>query len=116
MAWCMFWELDRGLDVDDAVCATVIYADLFDFALDLAEIQRDLVLDDATPSETAAALRRNLVDGRLVACGRFVTLPHRVALVDLRRQTNRRAAELWPKARFFGGILGALPFVRMVGV
>src|SRR5207245_3117918 len=54
--------------------------------------------------------------GRLVACGRFVTLPHRVALVDLRRQTNRRAAELWPKARFFGGILGALPFVRMVGV
>lgn len=116
MAWCMFWERDRGLDVDDAVRATVIYADLFDFALDLGEIDRDLVLADARPNETAAALRRNVVDGRLVADSQFITLPGRSPLVELRRQTIRRAAELWPRARYYGRILGAIPFVRMVGV
>ncbi len=112
----MFSERDWTWDVDDALLATVIYADLFDFALDERELARDLVFAEADPREMTAALHRNLLTGRLITDGTYVTLPERADLTEQRRQSLHRAAKLWPRARHFGGILATIPFVRMVGV
>jgi hypothetical protein len=113
----MCWgpEKDRPA-LNDAVCATIIYADLFDFALDETEIDRDLLFVDAEPEETAAAIHRQLRSGRLTSRAGLVTLPGREELVDLRRLAKRRTAEIWPVARRFGDLLATLPFVRGVGV
>jgi hypothetical protein len=112
----MYWVPDRTWSTRDAVCATVIYADLFDFALTEREIERDVLFVDAEPSELSAAIAENHRIGRLVVESGFITLPDRERLVDLRRWTAKRSAEIWPAAHRFGRILAALPFVRMVGV
>jgi hypothetical protein len=113
----MCWERDddrRALD--DAVRATVIYADLFDFALAPAEIDRDLVFVDAPAEATSSSIDRQLWDGRLSRRAGLIVLPGREELADLRRLSRRRAADTWPVARRLGRLLATVPFVRGVGV
>ncbi|HET8630502.1 MAG TPA: hypothetical protein VFL91_24040 [Thermomicrobiales bacterium] len=100
----------------DAVLATVVYADLFDFPLDRDEIGRDLIGVAAAPGEVGRALDALLAAGELRRAGEFIVLPGRAGLAALRRDRRARAARLWPRARRWGRALGALPFVRMVAV
>jgi hypothetical protein len=112
---CSGPDTDRRA-LDDAVCATVIYADLFDFALDPIEIDRDLVFVDASSEATSSSIDRQLRDGRLGRRAGLIVLPGREELVDLRRLSQRRAAAIWPIARRLGRVLATIPFVRGVGI
>jgi hypothetical protein len=100
----------------NAVCATVAYADLFDFPLDEQEIYRDLVGVPATFPETRRAIADALAASDLALDGGLLTMPDRSGLTALRRLRTARARALWPVAYRFGHRLAALPFVRMVGV
>jgi hypothetical protein len=102
----------KAYDLKSAVLATLAYADVFDFAMTTAEVQRYLIGMRATESEVAVALRESLVaeDGGLFA------LPGREVIFSLGRLRRLQAARLWPQARRYGGLIGALPFVRMVAV
>src|SRR5437763_13140439 len=70
-------EPDRRLT--DAIQATVVYADLFDFALDRHEVQRDLVGVAATRQQTRRAVDALLRVGALTMASGCVVLPGRGA-------------------------------------
>ncbi len=100
----------------EAVGATVVYADLFDFALDDAEVHRNLIGEPTSGAETAEAIAAALERALVTRTDGYLTLPGRGYLSAVRRRRAQTAADLWPLARRFGGLLAALPFVRMVGV
>lgn len=104
----------RGLC--DAVCATVAFADMFDFPLRLDEVYRDLIVLPAPFEETCAAIAASHADGRLSRDGRYVVLAGRTGLGPERERRAARARRLWPAARRFGAVIARLPFVRMVAV
>ncbi len=100
----------------DAICSTVVYADIFDFPLRPEEIHRDLIAVAASRWETVHAVQELLDLGILARAGPYVVLPGRTGLADLRRDRDARAQILWPTARRFGQLLAAIPFTRMIAV
>src|SRR5689334_5829552 len=101
------------LGVVDAVCATVAYADLFDFPMVEREIWRDLIGIPASSNDTREAIAAALAMGSLTADAGYLTLPDRTGLAALRRRRAKQSARLWPIAYRFGSFLAAFPFVRM---
>jgi hypothetical protein len=100
----------------DAVRATVVYADLFGFALSENEVYRDLVGVRTTTFDVASAVRLAVGAGDLVLKHGYVTLADRENLVEIRLARNDIGRRWWPKARYFGLLLSSLPYVRLVGV
>jgi hypothetical protein len=104
-------------DIERAILKTVLYSDLFDYALALDEVTHYLIGVRATGEEVRAQLARSIwlrdrvrvVDEYVIACGRE-------ALVPRRRDRSRTSDRLWMRARRFVRVLSALPFVRFVGV
>ena len=108
---------DSVSDLERAVLATVLYSDLFDYALTLDELAHYLIRLRAAVEDVRAALARSdwLRDRVSVAEG-FVVIRGREALVQRRLDRSPTSQRLWTPARRFGRVLGALPFVRFVGV
>lgn len=104
--------------LDEAILRTVLYADVFDYALTPAEIQWMLIGRAATPAEVTSAINASpwLAERILRAPNGCVTLHDRTPLAALREERQRLAAQLWPAARRWAHRLGCLPFVRMVAV
>lgn len=100
----------------DAVLATVVYADLFNFPLERAEIHRDLIGVASARAETERAIAALVDEGALIPTDGVITLPGRTELAAQRRERRAHAARLWPQARRFGRLIGRYPFVRMVAV
>lgn len=100
-------------EITRAILDTVVYADVFDYPLTLPEIHRYL-----TGVNTARQdITELLVSGFLLQqVGEYYTLPGREAIVSMRKHREREAARLWRAARFYGGVITRLPFVRMVAV
>lgn len=98
----------------DVVQATIAYADLFDFPLEPEEVWRDLIGIAAGWDSIRATIDALAVSGDLALDGPYVVLPRRVGLAEIRKVRREHAARLWPIARRLGGLIGLLPFVRMV--
>ncbi len=108
--------LHRDDELCDAIRATILYADIFDFPLLPEEIHRDLIRVAASRPETARAIQALLDAGALEPDTRYLVLPGRGGLADVRRDCQARAERLWPIARRFGRILATIPFARMIAV
>jgi len=103
--------------VEQAVVKAVVYADVFDYPLQAAEVHRYLHGVAAPWDATATALARCCARGSVLSHrDGFYTLPGREGLVDLRRRRAARAERLWPTAVRYGHVIAGLPFVRMVAV
>jgi hypothetical protein len=108
---------DSVSGLERAILETVLYSDLFDYALTLDEVTHYLIGVRASVEEVRARLARSIwlrdrvrvVDGHVIACGREALVQRRLD----RRSTSDR---LWLRTRRFVRILSALPFVRFVGV
>ena len=98
-----------------AIQRTVAYGDLFDFPMTLPEVHRYLEATPAGIDDVRQAAQR-LTPERLQQVGRFVMLPGRARLSEVRERRAEVAARLWPEAIRCGRSLGRLPFVRMVAV
>jgi hypothetical protein len=100
-----------------AVLVTLIYADLFDYALTDDEIYRYLIGQAASPADVTAMLNR---DGELrdqiAQTGDRFHLSSRRLFADIRTERVAASAELWPVARRYGAWIARLPFVRLVAV
>ena len=99
--------------LEGAVLKTLVYSDLFDFPLTAGELSTYLFDVGASESDVVEAARQcpDVVerDGHFCLRGR----QHLVA------ERQRRYAEngkLWLKARRYGSMVAAIPFVRMVAV
>lgn len=102
--------------LEAAVLRTVLYADVFDFALTPAEIHRYLIHTHSIDLDTVLHTLHH--SDALKAClhdaDGLISL--RPELFALRREREAIAARLWVQARRWGARLAAIPFVRMVGV
>ncbi len=105
------------LPPDEAILRTLLYADIFDYPLTPHEIHYYLINAAASREvvqsllDTSAWLR-----ARTAHSQGYVTLRGREAIGALRQARRESSAALWPAARRWGAVLGALPFVRMVAV
>lgn len=98
-----------------AILKTLLYADIFDFALTGPEIAHYLIQHTAALDEIQAALRDDpWLTARVSHRDGLYCLIERDALRPARRQRATQAATLWPTARRWGQMLAALPFVRGV--
>jgi hypothetical protein len=102
--------------IEEAILATVVYSDLFDYPLTLDQLVTWLprAVDRAALEHTLASsewLRRNLSHS-----GPYVTLCGRERTVQVRQRRELSSARLLSRARFWGRLMARLPFVRMVAI
>jgi hypothetical protein len=114
--------------LEQAILATIAYADVFDYPLTLREIHWYLCGIPASLREVYAGLRRLDCGSRQLVSlayvpgdgaelnGGYYTLPGREETVDLRRERGKNAVPLWQKARAYAQTISHLPFVRMVAL
>src|SRR5579859_8266127 len=106
-----------NLDPEEAILQTVLYADIFDYPLTPAEIHYFLILTPATKEGVLSAMQNSAwLKARLCLTQGYVTVRGRQAIAAVRDERRRSSAELWPAARRWAKVIGALPFVRMVAV
>lgn len=107
------WTAPAVTSLEEAIFYALSYADVFSYPLTCPEIHRYLVGYRATQEEVAAAL-----DGLALITKRdgYFALPGRDALISLREQRERTAAQMWPRALAYGSAIARLPFVRMVAL
>ncbi len=100
-----------------AVLHALTYADIFDYPLTAVEVHRYLTGVKASYEQTSLALSdANLREGAIAQRGDYYILRGREAIVETRMQRRSTSGHLWQHAQYYGHILAALPFVRMVAV
>ena len=100
-----------------AILDTLIYADLFDYPLTLAELARYLIGVPATPAEIAAVLATHPgVAPAVSRHGSYYCLRGREPVVAIRAARAGVSTALWPRARRYARLLRHFPFVRMIAV
>jgi len=99
-----------------AVLRTVAYGDVFDFPMTAREIWRYLVGLPADLLTVRKLLEEEQLKQQLSFSGEYVCLRGREELASVRQQRERISRRLWPRARRYGRLIAALPFVRMVAV
>ena len=105
------------LPVEAAILRAVLYADVFDFALTLDELQRYLVGESISLGELRATLASSeWLAARVTQIAGVYALSGRTELAAQRRARAGHSARLWLEACRWGGRLARLPFVRMVAV
>lgn len=104
--------------LDSAVLRTVLYADVFDFALSVRELHHFLLHDTPIPlADIEHALASSPVLAHvLVRFGDYIALRDRDALFAVRQHREAMASALWQAACRYARVLGGLPFVRMVAL
>ena len=104
-------------NAEAAILRTLLYADIFDYPLTLAEIHHYLMEAPATFESVRVALDASpWLAARVTRVNGYFALAGRAEIGDLRDERQRRSAALWPYARRWAYLTGCLPFVRMVGV
>ena len=77
-----------------AIILTVLYSDLFDYALTDSELRRYLIVPCPEPSELEGALSP-LIGTCLTRTERYLTMAGREPIVEVRRQRERSSARGW---------------------
>jgi hypothetical protein len=105
------------LDIDDAILRTLLYADIFDYPLTVAEVHHYLIAAAATLETVRGAFESSpWLKGRICLSHGYVTIRGRQAIADIRGERRQSSARLWLQARRWGALIGSLPFIRMVAV
>ena len=103
--------------LEAGIIGALVYADLFDYPLTLSEIHRYLVGQAAPLTAIEERLTGNgWLRERLGSNPPFWFLAERGHLAHVRREREAYAQALWPLAWRYGGMIAALPFVRLVAV
>lgn len=101
-----------------AVLRTILYADVFSFALSPREIHHFLIHDTSSQPEAVDAAIVALSDesGPLLHEAGYVCLRSRPDLIALRHEREGIATAMLPIAERYGQWLARLPFIRMVAL
>jgi hypothetical protein len=98
---------------DRAILETLAYSDIFNYPLRLEEISRFLPIR-VNGSELPAALAH--LNGRIDRLEGYYFLAGRQEIVALRKSRETPSRHALRLASFYGRVLSALPFIRMVAV
>jgi len=100
-------------NLSHAILRTIAYSDIFEYPLTAREIHRYLT---GLPASCEEVLR-SLGEGEAwIRTGDYFTLPGRAGIISARTQREIHSRRLITRALNYGRILGALPFIRMVGL
>ncbi len=103
--------------IADAIIDTLIYADLFDYALTPDQIFRYLIGVRASRQDVEGALNDHArLNGSVLRFGVYLALPHRASNVIARERWRADAQKKMPRARFYARVLAHFPFVRMIAL
>lgn len=99
-----------------AILRTILYADVFDFPLTLAEIHRYLINDICVPLDSIKALieKSPTFEQLLYQADGYICLEGRQAIIEKRQAREAISQTLWERAMRYGRWLSHIPFVRMV--
>lgn len=102
--------------LEAAIMRTVLYADVFKFAMTVEEIHHFLITDRPVALETVRETLNASAYLREVLCisDGYVALDGE--LIALRIDRAELSARIWPNAVMYGRWLARLPFVRMVAL
>jgi len=100
----------------NALLRTLVYADLFDYALTAEEVWRYSIREKSTAVEVKTALTSAVRMGVVLQQDELFALPGRAELFGVRLEREGFSSGLWPQAQQWGRVLAALPFVRLVAV
>jgi len=100
------------MSLENAILKTLAYSDIFDYPLTAEELHRFLVMPaEKDDVEQSVAKMKNISMNN-----GYYFLKNRHEIVGLRRNREAISAEVFKRAMFYGHILGALPFIRMVAL
>ncbi len=102
--------------VVEAVLRTLLYGDVFGFAMTDSEIHHFLIGSSASLDEVVSALRDSTYLAAQVQIADGYYALRGSAAIPQRQARNVASLALWPAARRFGWILAHLPFMRMVAI
>ena len=103
--------------LEQSILRTVLYSDLFDYALTPDEIAHYLIGVACTADHVRASLAEPVwLDGQISRVDGYITAHGREALVKRRVERAGSSDGIWRRAQRFVRILNSLPFVRMVGI
>jgi len=106
---------DQPNPTERAILKTLLYGDLFDFPLTLAEIHHFMIEHPASLDHIQSTLEQSDFLARYVvrSNGYYTTRPE---TADLRHQRDAISLALFQKAQHYGRWIAVLPFVRMVAL
>ena len=93
----------------------LVYFDLFNYPVTTAEI-RTFIVQQISKRDLDAAIDDLLAKKYIFQLDEFISLQNNYALVERRRNGNKRAGELLLKAKKISKLLYRFPYVRAVGV
>lgn len=101
----------------EAILRTLLYADVFEYPLTIAELRRFLWRTRATTEEIREALSRDpVLTQRVILDPPYIAIVGSEASFERRRERERISAQMMHRARRCAKWLAALPFVRMVAL
>jgi hypothetical protein len=106
----------RSSTVARAVYECVLYADLFDCAITVAEICRHAAVPLLDQTAVTRALRDETLAERLSRQGDLACLRGREELFSIRRRRAENSRRMWRQSRRWARFFAAAPFVRMIAV
>jgi hypothetical protein len=98
---------------EQAILETLAYSDIFEYPLCIEEIHRYLPMP-VDVSDLINILKNR--DNHIGNCDGYYFLAGREPLIALRKKREMASRPIFRRAVRFGQILGALPFIRMVGL
>lgn len=108
-------KLDKSLSVEAcAILSTLLYYDIFNYPLTLAEIQRNCRADNCAVESIQSELKLMLELNMIYQFGEFYSIQNNIGLVDRRVAGNKRADRLMKRARRMSRFIGRFPYVRAV--
>ncbi len=100
------------MSLKNAILKTLVYSDIFDYPLKADELYRFLVASSSMYDiEQCTTMMEDISfkDG-------YYYLTGRDEIIELRKSREAASCKVFKRAIFYGRILGALPFVRMVAL
>lgn len=101
--------------IEAAIMRTILYADVFQFPLNLQEIQRFLIHDEVTSIAQIEHSLKNL-SPFLTEEDSYFCLKNRQAIVEKRKEREAHTQALMHSANRYGKCFAWIPFVRMVAL
>lgn len=102
--------------MEKAILKTLIYSDIFDYPLKAWEVHKWLIGRRASLKQIEKALKRLNKELSIKNKGDYYFLPRRSGLVKKRVEREEESRRFFRQARFYGGILRAIPWIKLVGV
>ncbi len=104
--------------LEAAILRTVLYADVFQFALTLTELHYYLIHDEPVSLEVIqeTLYHSPTLQAQLCLDTGYIALLDSSPIIALRQQRDQIARRLLPEAAHYGRWLANIPFVRMVAL